>query len=161
LPLYNANRPQRDCTPSPTKEKEIKELYMTHKAKILIIDDEDVICNGCKQTLEKDGFEVDYAQNGIVGLAKLHDKAYDIVLIDLMMPQIKGLDVLESVRRYDPDIVKIIITGFATEAVITEALHKGAYDYLAKPFSANELREIIQRAFQARKNNHPQPVADI
>lgn len=134
---------------------------MTPKAKILIIDDEDVICKGCKQTLEKDGFEVDYAQNGIVGLAKLHDKAYHIVLIDLMMPQIKGLDVLESVKKYDPDIVKIIITGFATEQVITEALKKGAYDYLAKPFSANELREIIKRALQAPKNNHPQPVADI
>jgi len=134
---------------------------MTNKAKILIIDDEDVICKGCKQTLEKDAFEVDYAKNGLVGLAKLHDKAYDIVLIDLMMPQIKGMDVLESVKKYDPDIVKIIITGYATEQVITEALEKGAYDYLAKPFSANELREIIQRALQARKNNHPQLASQI
>ena len=134
---------------------------MTYNAKILIIDDEDVICKGCKQILEKNGCEVDYAQNGIIGLAKLHDKAYDIVLIDLMMPQIKGMDVLESIRKYNPDIIKIIITGFATEQVITEALQKGAYDYLAKPFSANELRDIIQRAFQANKNNHPQPVAEL
>ena len=134
---------------------------MIHNAKILIIDDEDVICKGCKQILEKNGFEVDYAQNGIIGLAKLHDKAYDIVLIDLMMPQIKGMDVLESIRKYNPDIIKIIITGFATEKVITEALQKGAYDYLAKPFSANELRDIIQRAFQAKKNNQPQPVAEF
>jgi DNA-binding NtrC family response regulator len=134
---------------------------MTYNAKILIIDDEDVICRGCKQILEKNGFEVDYAQNGIIGLAKLHDKAYDIVLIDLMMPQIKGMDVLESIRKYNPDIIKIIITGFATEKVITEALQKGAYDYLAKPFSANELRDIIQRAFQAKKNNQPQAVAEF
>ena len=134
---------------------------MTYNAKILIIDDEDVICKGCKQILEKNGFEVDYAQNGIIGLAKLHDKAYDIVLIDLMMPQIKGMDVLESIRKYNPDIIKIIITGFATEKVITEALQKGAYDYLAKPFSANELRDIIQRAFQAKKNNQPQAVAEF
>ncbi len=129
--------------------------YMAHKAKILIIDDEDVICKGCQQTLEKDGFEVDYAKDGLIGLAKLHDKAYEIVLIDLMMPQIKGMDVLESVRKYDPDIVKIIITGYATEQVITEALEKDAYDYLAKPFSANELREIIQRALQTRKKMIP------
>ena len=134
---------------------------MIHNAKILIIDDEDVICKGCKQILEKNGFEVDYAQNGIIGLAKLHDKAYDIVLIDLMMPQIKGMDVLESIRKYNPDIIKIIITGFATEKVITEALQKGAYDYLAKPFSANELRDIVQRAFQANKNNRPQPVVEF
>ena len=134
---------------------------MTYNAKILIIDDEDVICKGCKQILEKNGFEVDYAQNGIIGLAKLHDKAYDIVLIDLMMPQIKGMDVLESIRKYNPDIIKIIITGFATEKVITEALQKGAYDYLAKPFSANELRDIVQRAFQANKNNRPQPVVEF
>ncbi len=134
---------------------------MTQKAKILIIDDEDVICKGCKQTLEKDGFEVDYAKDSLVGLAKLHDKAYDMVLIDLMMPQIKGMDVLVSVRKYNPDIVTIIITGYATEEVITEALEKGAYDYLAKPFSANELRDIIHRALHARKNNNPQPIFEI
>jgi DNA-binding NtrC family response regulator len=134
---------------------------MTRKAKILIIDDEDVICKGCKQTLEKDGFEVDYAQNGIVGLAKLHDKAYDMVLIDLMMPQIKGMDVLEAVRKYDPNIINIIITGYAIEQVVARAIEKGAYDYLAKPFSANELRDIIQRALRARNNNHLQPVSEI
>ena len=134
---------------------------MTPKVKILIIDDEDIICKGCKQILEKDGFEVDYARDGLVGLAKLHDKAYDIVLIDLMMPQIKGMDVLESVRKYDPDIIRIIITGFATEEVITEALQKGAYDYLAKPFSANELRDIIQRALRVRKHNYSQSVFEI
>lgn len=132
---------------------------MNNKAKILIIDDEDVICKGCKQTLEKDGYEVDYAQNGIVGLAKLHDETYDIVLIDLMMPQIKGMDVLESIRKYDQNIIKIIITGYATEEVITKALDKGAYDYLAKPFSANELRDIINRGLQAKKINHFQPVS--
>lgn len=130
---------------------------MTFKTKILIIDDEDVICKGCKQTLEKDGFEVDYAQNGIVGLAKLHDKAYDIVLIDLMMPQITGMHVLESVRKYDPEIVNIIITGYATEKVVTKAIEKGAHDYLTKPFSTYELREVVHRAL-ARKNSHLQPV---
>lgn len=133
---------------------------MKAKANILIIDDEDVICRGCRQILEKDGFEVDYAPNGIIGLAKLHDKHYDIVLIDLMMPQIKGLDVLESVGKYDPQIVKIMITGFATEDVISEALQKGAFDYIAKPFSANELRDIIKRALAARKNNLPQLISE-
>ena len=125
---------------------------MIHKVKILIIDDEDVICEGCKQTLEKDGFEVDYAKNGIIGLAKLHERAYDIVLIDLMMPQIKGMDILISVRKYNPDIVRIVITGYATEHLIDEATEKGAYDFLAKPFSASELRKVIYRAVQARIN---------
>jgi DNA-binding NtrC family response regulator len=134
------------------KQNERCENYMIAKIKILIIDDEDVICKGCKQTLEKDGFEVDYAKDGIIGLAKLHDKDYDIVLIDLMMPQIQGMSVLDATRKYDPNIVNIIITGYATEQVIAEALKKGAYDYLAKPFSANELRDIIKRALQAKKN---------
>ena len=133
---------------------------MTNNAKILIIDDEDVICHCCKQTLEKNGFEVDCAQNGIVGLAKLHDKAYDLVLIDLMMPQIKGMDVLESIRKYDPAIIKIIITGYVKEAVIAEALQKGAYDFLAKPFSASELRNIIYKGLKARKKNYKQPVCE-
>lgn len=134
---------------------------MNDKAKILIIDDEDVICKGCKQTLEKEGFEVDYAENGIIGLAKLHDIFYDIVLIDLMMPQIKGMDVLESVRKYNPGIVSIVITGYATEHLIDEATEKGAYDFLPKPFSASELRKVIQRAVRVRKNNNLQPLLEI
>lgn len=134
---------------------------MTAKAKILVIDDEDVICKGCTQALSKDGFEVDYAQNGFIGLAKLHDKDYDIVLIDLMMPQIQGLNVLEAIQKYDPKIVNIIITGYATEQVIQEALEKGAYDYLAKPFSLEELRNVVNRALRARKKNHPQPLPEI
>lgn len=131
-------------------------MCMIAKAKILIIDDEDVICKGCRQILDKDGFEVDYAENGIIGLAKLHDKAYDIVLIDLMMPQIQGINVLDAIRKYDPAIVNIIITGYATGLVIDEALEKGAFDYLAKPFSANELRNVVQRALQTRRNNSQQ-----
>lgn len=134
---------------------------MNDKAKILIIDDEDVICKGCKQTLEKEGFEVDYAENGIIGLAKLHDISYDIVLIDLMMPQIKGMDVLESVRKYNPGIVSIVTTGYATEYLIDEATEKGAYDFLPKPFSASELRKVIQRAVQVRNNNNLQPLLEI
>lgn len=133
---------------------------MTAKAKILIIDDEDVICRGCAQTLAKDGFEVDYAQNGIIGLAKLHDKDYDVVLIDLLMPQIQGLKVLESIRKYDPDIVNIIITGYATEQIIAEAREKGAYDYLAKPFSIEELRNVVKRALRKRKNIHSNLVSE-
>ncbi len=108
---------------------------MISKTKILIIDDEDVICKGCVQILAREGFEVDYAKDGIIGLAKLHDKDYDIILIDLMMPQIQGMNVLDAIRKYDPAIVNIIITGYATEQVIAEALKKSAYDYLAKPFS--------------------------
>lgn len=123
------------------------------KPDILIIDDEEVIRKACRQTLEKEGFEVDEAPNGIIGLAKLHDKRYDLVLIDLKMSQISGMDVLGAVKKYDPNIICIVITGYGTNAVVREAKAKGAFDILIKPFAAQELREMIQRAISARSLN--------
>jgi len=121
------------------------------KAKILIIDDEDVIRKACRQALEKDGFEVDEANNGIIGLPKLHDSKYDLVLIDLKMSQISGMDVLEGVKKYDPDITCIVITGYGTDSVFDEAKAKGAFDILTKPFATQELRSMIYRAIEAKK----------
>ena len=125
---------------------------MAKKAKILVIDDEKVMCMGCQKTLEQDGMEVECAENGIIGLAKLQEEKYDLVLVDLMMPQLKGTQVLESIRKYDPNMMIIIITGYVTNEMNAVVLEKGAFDYLAKPFTAEELRKVVFRALQARRN---------
>lgn len=124
---------------------------MIEKVKILVIDDEPVICIACEKALKQDEMEIDCAENGIIGLAKLHDKKYDIVLIDLMMPQIKGMNILESIRKYNQEIITIVITGYATHETAEEALQKGAFDYLAKPFTTQELRSVVYRAIQTRR----------
>ncbi|MBN2012203.1 response regulator [candidate division KSB1 bacterium] len=118
---------------------------MSQTPNILVIDDEQIICFSVKQTLEQEGMKVDSAENGIIGLARLQEKNYDMVLIDLMMPQMSGLDVLDAVRKFDPTIVAIIITGYATIESAVEAVQKGAYDYIPKPFTPDELRNVVRK----------------
>lgn len=123
---------------------------MRTTANILIIDDEHVIRIGCKKALEPEGFVVDFAENGIVGFAKLHESSYDLVLIDIMMPQIRGTNLIETIRKYDPTIIIIAITGYATEELIAEVIQRGAFDCLAKPFTLHELREIVKQGLERR-----------
>ncbi|MDZ7340717.1 MAG: response regulator [candidate division KSB1 bacterium] len=123
---------------------------MKKKARILIIDDEYVIRVGCQQTLEPAGYEVDFAENGIIGLAKLHDHEYDLVILDIMMPQISGKQLIESIRKYDPSIMIIAITGYGTPELLDEIIQMGAAASLAKPFTPNELRGAVQQALARR-----------
>jgi len=124
---------------------------MMNKSSILIIDDEQVICYGCTQTLVQMGMNVDCAQNGIIGLAKLQDHPYDVVLLDLKMPQINGLQVLDAIRRMDQHIMTVIITGYATIETAVECVKRGAFDYLAKPFTPDELRGVVRKALENKK----------
>jgi len=123
---------------------------MGNKAKILVIDDEHVIRIGCKLALQPEGFSVDFAENGIIGFAKLHESNFDLVLIDIMMPQIRGTNLIESIRKFDPTIIIIVITGYATPELMAEVIQKGAFDYLAKPFTPDELRHVVKRGLEKR-----------
>lgn len=131
---------------------------MGHAAKILVIDDEHVIRISCKKALEPAGFAVDFAENAIIGFAKMHESNYDLVLIDIMMPQIRGTSLIESIRKFDPTIIIIAITGYATPELMAEVIQKGAFDYLAKPFTPDELRHVVKKGLEKRfstlkKNN--------
>jgi DNA-binding NtrC family response regulator len=123
---------------------------MIKDPKILIIDDEHVIRIGCKQALQPAGFAVDFAENAIIGFAKLSESNYDLVLIDIMMPQIRGTSLIESIRKFDPSIIIIAITGYATPELMAEVLQKGAFDYLAKPFTPDELRHAVKKGLEKR-----------
>ncbi len=125
---------------------------MAKSAKILVIDDEHVICMGCKRTLKSDGMAVDCVENGILGIAKLHEKKYDIVLLDLMMPAMRGIEVLTAIQKMDEDIVPIIITGYATMESSIRTLNKGAFAFLPKPFTSEELRSVVYKALKHRKS---------
>jgi len=124
---------------------------MTKRPTLLVIDDEEAIRDSCHQVLTKAGYECHTAVDGIDGLHLTHQVNPDVVLLDLMMPGIDGLGVLEQVLRTHPNIVCIVITGYATIESAVEAMKHGAFDFLPKPFTPDELRLIVNRALEQRK----------
>jgi two-component system sensor histidine kinase/response regulator len=121
------------------------------KFKVLVIDDEESMRDSCCLILEREGFETDSAENGVIGLEKIEEDRPDFVIIDLKMPHISGQEVLEKVKEIDPEIIPIVITGYATVESAVEAMKKGAYDFLPKPFTPEELRIIIRRGVERRQ----------
>ena len=119
--------------------------------KILIIDDEEIVLDSCTHILANSGYQIVTAGNGTLGLEKLEKENPDLVFVDLKMPGISGMEVLEKIQEYDTTIVPIVITGFATVSSAVEAMKKGAYDFLPKPFTPDEMRLIARRALDRRK----------
>ena len=124
---------------------------MRKEYKILIIDDEQIVLDSCAAILEGSEFELATASNGNLGLDLLHDFDPDLVFVDLKMPGISGIEVLEQINGHDPTIVTIVITGFATVSSAVEAMKQGAYDFLPKPFTPDQFRLITQRGIEKRK----------
>jgi len=124
---------------------------MRKQYKILIIDDEEIVLDSCAAILEDSEFELATASNGTLGLDLLNDFEPDLVFVDLKMPGISGIEVLEQINNHDPTIVTIVITGFATVSSAVEAMKQGAYDFLPKPFTPDQFRLITQRGIEKRK----------
>ncbi|RJO74427.1 MAG: sigma-54-dependent Fis family transcriptional regulator [Myxococcales bacterium] len=124
---------------------------MTTGAKILVIDDERPVCISCKRILEEEGHKVDYQMSGQEGVKAAVAGDYEIVLLDLRMPDMGGLDVLEVLRRERPDLTVVIITGYATIQTSIEAIKKGAFDYVPKPFTPEELALAVSKALEDRR----------
>ena len=119
-----------------------------HNPRVLIIDDEPRIREACILVLSDKGFEVAAAPDGEIGLQMIKEKHYDIVLVDLMMPTISGFDVLSEVRSHHPDTVVIVITGYATLEHSIEAMKKGAFDFIPKPFTPDQLRAVVDKSLR-------------
>lgn len=117
---------------------------------ILVIDDEASIRDGCRQALEKSGYAVLDAAEGNEGIQIAREAKPDIVLVDLKMPGISGMEIIEVLARDVPDTVLVMITGYATIVSAVEAIQKGTYDYLPKPFSPDQLRSVVRRAVEHR-----------
>jgi DNA-binding NtrC family response regulator len=113
---------------------------------ILIVDDEPIVGKRLKPALEKFGCEVEIFEDGKKALERFNEKHFDIVVTDVRMEEVDGLQVLEQVKAKSEDTKVIIITGYATIEVAREALIKGAFDFIAKPFKPNDLRLVIERA---------------
>ncbi len=118
------------------------------KPKILVIDDEKVIRNGCREVLTQEGYEATLAENGKLGLNMIEKAHFDVILLDLMMPGLSGFDVLSHVKALHPDTSIIVITGYATVEHSIEAMKKGAFDFIPKPFSPDQLRVVVSKAIE-------------
>lgn len=117
---------------------------------IFIIDDEESIRDGCRQVLEKSGYTVITEGNGSEGIKIAREKRPDIVFVDLKMPHISGMEIIEILSKDIEDIVLIVITGYASIVSAVESMKKGAYDYLPKPFTPDQLRAVTQRGLEHR-----------
>ncbi len=124
---------------------------MKDKHKILVIDDEEVVLDSCTQILEGGDYHIATAMNGTLGLRLVEEFQPDLVFVDLKMPGISGIEVLEKIHAFDPTIVTIVITGYATVSSAVEAMKQGAYDFLPKPFTPDEFRLITHRGLEKRK----------
>ncbi len=111
-------------------------------ARILVIDDDEGVLHSCRTILEDQGHEVETASGGKDGLALLRQHSFDLALIDLKMPKMNGLEVLERAAALDPDLVSIIFTAFGTIDSAVDAVKKGAFNYVTKPFTAGQLAAV-------------------
>jgi DNA-binding NtrC family response regulator len=121
------------------------------KQRLLIVDDEKNIRLTVRYTLEPLGFEVDAAVNGEEALEKLEAQPYDLVLLDLRMPGMEGLQVLRQIARRQPHTPVAIVTAHGTVENAVEAMKLGAIDFIRKPFSPNELRELVTTILERRQ----------
>jgi two-component system, sensor histidine kinase and response regulator len=115
---------------------------------IFVIDDDEIIRLSCEQILQKSGYKVETFGNGYKGIERLKEVRPQLLVVDIKMPELDGFEVIKIVRKIDSDIVIVVITGYATIETAVDAMKMGAYDFLPKPFTPNELRMIIERGFE-------------
>lgn len=117
---------------------------MRDKPQVLVIDDEKDICNLFEEALTPEGYEVFTALDGESGLKIIGEKKPDIVLLDLKLPKMNGIEVLRRIKRIDKNIVVIIITAYGTMDTARMAMKIGSYDYITKPFDLNYVKAVIK-----------------
>lgn len=120
--------------------------------RILVVDDEVIVGNRLKQIFEKMGYEVEVRTNGASALEVLGQKSFDIVITDLKMEGVDGMAVLGRVRELNPATKVIIITGYAQLETAEQAFQEGVFDFIAKPFRLDELKQVILRAVEEQRS---------
>jgi len=151
------------------KNREVEEAYrrsseqgheMPGQATILVVDDEKAMRDSCCQALALDGCRTETAEDGDSALQKLREVKPDLVLVDLKMPGMSGMELLEKIRDIDPNIVPIVITGYANTEWGADAIKRHARDFLPKPFTPDQLRTIVGKGL-AQSIGEKKPVAQL
>jgi len=121
---------------------------MEENGYILIVEDEQDMLNGLRKILSNQGHKVETAASGSAGLEKVQKTNFDIVITDLKMPDVDGIELLKKVKELNPDTIVIVITGYGTVENAVEAIKLGAYDYITKPFDTEHLRMVVRKALK-------------
>lgn len=121
---------------------------MNKKTNILVVDDEKILRDGCIRILTKEGWYVKTAESGDEGLELFKKEHFDITLLDLKMPGMTGMELLKEIKNIKKETIVIVITGYATVDTAVEAMKAGAYDFIPKPFSPDQLRIVVNRALE-------------
>ncbi|MCG6881341.1 MAG: response regulator [Deltaproteobacteria bacterium] len=119
---------------------------MSDKLEVLLLDDEPIVGKRLKPALVKIGCNVEVFEEPAVALKRLAEKIFDVVVTDIRMDDIDGIQILEEVRKRSDRTKVIMITGYAMMALAREAMEKGAFDFIAKPFQPDDLRRVIAKA---------------
>jgi two-component system, NtrC family, response regulator AtoC len=126
-------------------------VYMSDTVKVLVIDDDDPGRQVMDLLLRKAGYAVDTASTGNEGLEKLHSGNFNLVLVDLFLPDKSGIEILQEVRFFSPGIEVIVITGHASPKTAVQAMKEGAFDYITKPVHFDELKIVISKALEKQR----------
>ncbi len=121
------------------------------KARILVVDDEEIVVRSCLRILGEGDYEAEGVQSGEEALRRIEEHPYDVVILDIMMPKMDGLEVLRRVKESHPDIDVIMVTGLSQIDTAVRSMKLGAFDYLPKPFDPDELKVVVGRALERRR----------
>ena len=123
---------------------------MKTRPRILVVDDDPLVRRSCERILGK-GYDLRLADTGREGLSLLEGETFDLALVDLKLPDISGMDILQRAPDSFPETPIIVITGYASISSAVDAVKTGAFDYLAKPFSPDELEAAAEKALRERR----------
>jgi len=120
-------------------------------ARILVVDDEEIIVKSCLRILGDGDYRVEAVQDGREALRKVEENPYDVMILDIMMPNMGGLEVLRRVKESHPDVDVVMVTGLSQIDTAVQAMKLGAFDYISKPFDPDEIKLVVQRALERRR----------
>ena len=119
--------------------------------KVLVIDDEAIVRVSCERVLQPEGYEVVATSRGDEAIELMEREKFDIVLTDLKMPDMDGLEVLKIIKKRWPDVQVIIITGYGTISTAVQAIKLGAYEYIEKPFTPEDILRVVKSALEEKQ----------
>ncbi|MFQ5459025.1 MAG: sigma-54-dependent transcriptional regulator, partial [Myxococcota bacterium] len=120
-------------------------------SKILVVDDELSMREFLEIMLKKAGYDVESVADPEQALMHVENDTYDLVITDVLMPKMNGLDLLRKIKEVSPEVVVLMMTAFATTETAVQAMKEGAYDYITKPFKVDEIQLIIEKALEKKR----------
>ena len=120
------------------------------ETRLLIVDDEEVLCESLKRVFSKEGYEADCAYSSEDALKLMYQKPYHIIISDIILPDINGIELLRICKKYNPNLIFIFMTAYASIDTAVASIKTGAFEYLVKPINHEEIKAVIKKSLFAR-----------